>query len=107
MKEGSKEGLQQGAANVACSEGFCNGRGCNKVMQHRIAIGRVVRRGVKVDANKRGRKNGKQCGIAIGRGAMVGATVGAKKRGARGGCKTALQMLYAVRGFAMGEVATK
>ena len=46
-----------------------------------------------------------QRGVAIGRGAMGGAKVGAKKRGARGGCKTVLQMLHAVRGFAMGEVA--
>ena len=48
-----------------------------------------------------------QCGVAIGRGAKGGAKVGAKTRGVKQGCKTVLQMLHAVRGFAMGEVATK
>ena len=72
--------LQKGAGAVECMEGFCNGGGCSKEMQRRIAIGR---------------------------GAMGGAKVGANKRGARGGCKTVLQMWGAWRGFAMGAVATK
>ena len=105
------------------------GGGCSKAMQRRIAIGRGAMGGAKVGAKNRGArggcktvlqmlhaegfcngggcKSGKQCGIAIGRGAKRGAEMGAKKRGAKGSCKTLMQKWGAMRGFAMGVVATK
>ena len=46
-------------------------------------------------------------GVAIGRGARRGAKMDASTRGAKGDCKTVLQKWGAMRGFAMGVVATK
>ena len=48
-----------------------------------------------------------QCGVAIERGARRGAKMDASTRGAKGDCKTVLQKRGAMRGFAMGVVATK
>ena len=49
-KKGGKWGLQKGAANARCMEGFCNGGSCKKGMQHGIAMGRGAKRGAKMDA---------------------------------------------------------
>ena len=78
--EGAKGGLQKGAANARCMEGFCNGGSCKRGMQH---------------------------GVAMGRGAMMVAKRDACKRGAKGVCKRVLQMQGAWRGFAMEGVVRK
>ena len=48
-----------------------------------------------------------QRGVAIGKGARRGAKMDASMRGAKADCKTVLQKRGAMRGFAMGGVATK
>ena len=52
-------------------------------------------------------KGGARRRVAMGSGARRGAEMDAQRRGARGGCKAVLQKRGALRGFAVGGVATK